>query len=312
MIERACGGQLDARAADGRRASILTLSGTPFEASVTGGRGKITPTVRYITETATQETDFATRVTAQLAAIRDIVAWLPNRGEMVADMLQSFVTALYPQPRNVPASYRSATWIGIVHHTAAPHHAARLKVYGDPGILPGTMDRLTRSWPGFADLAPVPDHEKLFKRAGAAIEVDAYGDVNHKIYLRGRYNDVAVPMKLVRYFGDPAWKLISELVECGVDAAQLHRYDLMVCCARGTGDPAFALYLGARKGDDLTEIVRELASRHHGTTKAVDALALAAKSCGAAWRYAGVGLGFSADCGVDKLNVYGTPTWGLA
>ncbi len=291
---------------------MLTLSGTPFEVSVTGGRGKVSPTVRYITETATQETDFAARLAAQIPAIRDIVAWLPNADEMVADMLQTFVAALYPHPTEVSASHRSATWVGIVHHTAAPHHAARLKVYGDPGILPGAMDRLTSTWPGFADLAPVPDHEKLFKRAGAAIEVDAHGNVNHKIYLRGRYNDVAVPMKLVRYFGDPAWNLISELVECGVDAARLHRYDLLVCCARGTGDPAFALYMGARKGDDLTEIVRELASRHHGTTQAVDALALAAESSGAAWRYAGVGLGFSADYGVDKLNVYGTPTWGPA
>src|SRR5690606_8794309 len=94
MVERACGGQLDARAPDGDRASTLTISGIPFEASVSGGRGELTPAIRYTTENATQETQFSSRVAAQLAAIRDLVAWLPNGDEAVADMLQSFVATL--------------------------------------------------------------------------------------------------------------------------------------------------------------------------------------------------------------------------
>ncbi|MEU7632704.1 hypothetical protein AB0C34_22370 [Nocardia sp. NPDC049220] len=49
-----------------------------------------------------------------------------------------------------------------------------------------------------------------------------------------------------------------------------------------------------------------------GTTHAVDALAQAAESCEATWSYSAVGLGFSPDHGVDKLNVYGTPTWSTA
>lgn len=309
MVERACGGQLDARAPDGGRASSLTLSGTPLEVSVSGGRGECTPAIRYTTENATQETRFGSRVTAQIAAIRDLVAWLPNGDETVADMLQSFVTTLYPDPAKVPALYRSATWIGIVQHTSAPHHAARLKVYGDPTIVPGALHRLCKIWPGFAELASVPDDGQFIKPAGVAIEVDAHGVVNHKIYLRARYNDVAVPMKLTRYFGDPAWEVLSELARGGVDAARFHRHDILVCCARSTDAPSFALYLGARRGTDLTGVVSELASRHHGSTHAVEALAQAAESCGASWRYAGVGLGFSADHGIDKLNVYVTPTW---
>lgn len=291
---------------------MLTASGIPFEASVTGGLGKFTPAVRYVTETATQETEFGSRVAAQLAAIRDLVAWLPNGDETVADMLQSFVATLYPDPAKVSARHRFVTWTGIAQHAAAPCHAERLKVYGNPSIVPGALHRLCSVWPGFDGLASVPDHEKLIKPGIVAIEVDALGKVNHKIYLGVRSNDVSVPMKLLRYFGDPAWEMLSELVRCGVDATKLHRQTFQVCCARGAGAPSFSLYLGAKQHNDLTGLVYELASRHHGTTQAVDALARAAESCGATLHYTGIGLGFSADQGIDKLNVYGTPTWSAA
>ncbi len=291
---------------------MLTISGAPFEASVSGGRGKFTPAIRYITETATQETRFASRVAAQLASLRDLVAWLPNGDESVVEMLRSFVTTLYPDPSKVPAQHRSATWTGIVHHAAAPRHAARLKVYGGLKIVPGALDRLCNAWPGFAGLVTVPDHEKLISPVAAALEVDARGGVNHKIYLKARYDDVAVPMKLSRYFGHPAWELLSEFVRCGIDAADLHRHDWFVCCSRSASGTGFGLSLGSRKHTDLGDLVSELASRHHGSTYAVDALAEAAQSRGAAWRYSAVGLGFSTDHGIDKLNVYGTPTWSAA
>jgi hypothetical protein len=160
-------------------------------------------------------------------------------------------------------------------------------------------------------LAPVSDRERLLTPVGAAIEVDAKGDVNYKVYSRASYADAAVPMKLVRYFGEPAWEMISELVRCGVDATKIHQHDLFVCCARGsgTGEPVVGLTLGSRKNPDLTRLALELADRHHGTTAAVDALAQAAESSGASWRYSAVGLGFSTDHGIDKLNVYGTPDW---
>ncbi|MCC3333452.1 hypothetical protein [Nocardia abscessus] len=312
MLERACAGQLDERAPDGCRASTLTATGLPLEASVSGGRGEFAPVIRYVTETATQETRFGPRLAAQLAAIRDLATWLPHGDETVADLMQSFVTILYPEPAKITARHRFSIWIGVIHHSAAPHHVARLKIYGDPLIVPGAVDRLSSKWPGFAGLAAVPDSEKLIKPVGAAIEVDAHGGVHHKIYLKARYNDVSVPMKLVRYFGDAAWQVLSELVRCGADAAELHQDDFFVCCARGAGDPTFSLHMVAKQRNDLTGLVRELASRHHGTTHAVDALSLAAKSVGATWRYTAVGLGFSAEHGIDKLNVYGTPTWSTA
>ncbi|MGW4327294.1 hypothetical protein ACWEKR_15510 [Nocardia sp. NPDC004573] len=309
MVDRACGGQLDQRRPDGRRASTLTTTGMPFEVSVSGGRGELTSAIRYATETATQETTFASRVSAQLAAIRDLVTWLPNGDESVAGMLQSFVTTLYPDPTAVPQRHRFATWIGVVHHADAPNNAARLKVYGNLKLVPGALQRLCDAWPGFAGLVSVPDNEKLIKPVGAAIEIDAHGEVNHKIYLRARYDDVGVPMKLVRYFGDAAWEILSELVRCGVDAARLHEHDFMVCCARSTGAPGFGIYATSKRNDELTALVRELACRHHGTTHAVDALSQAAQACGASWHYSLVGLGYSADHGIDKLNVYGVPTW---
>ncbi|WP_280478094.1 hypothetical protein [Nocardia asiatica] len=312
ILERACGGQLDALGPDGHRASMLTISGIPFEASVSGGRGTFSPAVRYITETATQEVTFGSRVTAQLAAIRDLVAWLPNGDRAVADLMQSFVTALYPDPSKVTAQHRSATWIGIVHHAAAPRHAARLKVYGGLRIVPGALDRLCDALPGFAGLATVPDHETLITPVAAAIEVDARGSVNHKIYSKASYDDVAVPMKLSRYFGHPAWELLSEFVRCGIDAARLHKHDWFVCCSRGATGTGFGISLGSRQRTDLSGLVSELASRHYGTTYAVDALARSAESCGAAWRYSAVGLGYSEEHGIDKLNVYGTPTWSTA
>ncbi|MGF6892326.1 hypothetical protein ABIA39_002669 [Nocardia sp. GAS34] len=305
MMERACGGQLDAQRPDGDRASLLTLSGIPFEVSVTGGRGKLTPVLRYTTETATQNMEISSRADAQLAAIRDLVGWLPKGDETVVDLFRSFVATLYPDPTKVPP--RIATWIGVAHDAATPRHAARLKMYCGLRV-PGALHRLCSTWPGFTEFASVAAEEKLFRPAFATIEVDAHGEVIHKLYLRARSNDVAVPMKLVRYFGDPAWEVLSELVQCGADAAELHRYGFFVSCARGSGAPVFGLDVGAGQ-HDLTGLARELASRHHGTTQAVDALAQAAESCGATLQYSYVGMGFSADQGIDKLKVYGAPTW---
>ncbi len=305
MMERACGGQLDARRPDGDPASLLTMSGIPFEVSVTGGRGKLTPVLRYTTETATQNMEISSRADAQLAAIRDLVRWLPKGNETVVDLFQSFIATLYPDPTKVPA--RSASWIGVVHDTATPRHAARLKMYCGLNV-PGALRRLCSTWPGFAGFASVPDEEKLFRPAFAAIEVDAHGEVIHKLYLKARYGDAAVPMKMVRYFGDPAWEVLSELVRYGADAAKLHQHDFFISRARGSGAPVFGLDVGARQ-HDMTGLARELASRHHGTTQAVDALAQAAESCGATLRYSFVGMGFSADHGIDKLKIYGAPTW---
>ncbi|MFI5715848.1 hypothetical protein [Nocardia sp. NPDC051750] len=310
VMDRACGGQLEARGPDGRRASTLTASGVPFEVSVSGGGGEFTPAVRYVTETATQEVSFGKRLASQLNAIDNLVTWLPNGDEAVAGLLRSFAATLYPDPAKVTKKYRLATWIGVVHHAAAPQCAARLKVYGGLNAVPGALERLRREWPGFAGLASVADDESLLAPAGAALEVDAVGNVSHKIYLKTGHRDVAVPMRLARIFGEPVWEAQSEFVRCGLDPAQLYRYRFFVCCSRGVGTPAVSLHLIAGRRDDLTALVNELAKQHHGTTAAVDALTGAAESSSGTWRYTGIGLGVSPVSGTTKLNVYGTPTWG--
>lgn len=178
-------------------------------------------------------------------------------------------------------------------------------------MVPGTLERLASASPGFRELLSVSENDEHFRYSLAAIEVDAHGNVTHKLYLASRSRDAAVPMKLVRHFGDPAWEVLSELVRCGVDPAGLHDHDFFVCCSRdSSGIKSFTLFIAARGSDDLSRLVPELASRHHGSTYAVDALAQAAQSQGASWHYSALGLGFSAADGIDKLNVYGTPTWG--
>ncbi|MFF0453747.1 hypothetical protein [Nocardia africana] len=310
VLARACGGQLAARAPDGRRASALTLSGIPFEVSVVGGRGRYAPAVRYLTEAGTQEPTFAARVGAQFATIGALADWLPSSGRKVADLLRSFLATLYPDPAQVPRRQRSTAWTGIVHHAAAPSQLSRLKVYGTAATAFGNSEEFFSVFPDFRELVSVPANDEHFRYSIAAIEVDANGDVTHKLYLTSRSRDTAVPMKLVRHFGDPAWEVLSELVRCGVDPAGLHDHDFFVCRSRDSnGIQSFALSVAAQRNDDLSLLVPELASRHHGSTYAVDALAEAARSQGAAWRYSALGLGFSAD-GIDKLNVYGTPTWG--
>lgn len=305
VLERACTRQLAPRGPDGRPASTMTRYGIPLEISVSGGRGEVAPALRYTAEAATQETSFAARVATQRAVIRDLAARLPNGSEPTADMLASFVATLYPATQPVPARCRSAAGTGIVHHPYAPGHIARLKVYGSPAIVPGTLQRLCSTWPEFSALASVPDDEKLIKVSGAALEVDAYGDINYKIYFKARPNDSAVPMKLVRHFGEPAWELVSELVSCGLDAADLHRHTIFFCRAPGGS----ALLIGRTRDNDLSGLARELAARHHGSPHGVDTMVRAVESSGAKWHYTAVALGFSAGSGIEKLTVYGAPVW---
>ncbi|GAA5043404.1 hypothetical protein [Nocardia callitridis] len=311
VLDRACGGQLAARAKDGRPASALTVSGIPLEASVSGGSGQFTPAVRYATEAGTQELDSSVRFAEYHAAIRDLTAWLPERVDPTgaAEMLSSFVATLLPDPTKLAARHRSAACLGIVHHALDPGHLARLKVYG-LFIDPGATDRVRAAWPSFAPLGGVPDNETMIRPLGAALELDARGELTHKVYLRVRHNDPAAPMKLVRHFGDAAWEVLAELDRCGVDTATLHRHTLFVCCARrGSAPASFALYVGARGQENFPDSITELATRHHGGTDAVDTLTLAAESAGAQWHWGGFGIGFAPTRGVDKFGVYGTPVW---
>lgn len=305
----ACGARLHPLWPDGRRATTLTLSGFPLEVSVTGGRGEVVPALRYVTEMATDRTEFADRAATQLAAIPDLVARLPDGDAAVADLLRSFVATVYPDPAAVSRRHRFVTWTGVTHSAALPHHAAHLKVYANLRAIPGAVDRLCREWAGFTGLATVPEGQKSVGPVAAALEVEAGGALTHKIYLSTRFGDPAVPGELIRYLGDPIAELLAEYASCGVDADLVRQYNIVLCRAFRDGVESVTLYLLAKRRTDATEPARALAARHHGSTAAVDALAHAAESCRAEWFYSGMGLGFSAVGGIDKLNVYGTPLW---
>lgn len=308
VLDLASGGHLAERRRDGCRASRLTRSGLPFEVSVSGGGATLTPAVRYVTETATQETVFGSRVAAQLTAIDALATRLPGAGRAPSAVLRAFVETSYPASARAPR-LRAPAWTGIVHHAAMPCHVTRLKAYARADT-PSAVARLSEVFPAFAGLASVPENEKLIAPSFAALEVDAQGKITHKLYLKVRH-DIAAPMKLVRHFGDPAWEVLSELGRCGLDPAQLYDHDFFVCYARESGAPTFTLHMTARYYE-FGDLVAELAQRHHGTTRAVTALVGAAESTGAAWHYSAIGLGCSPDHGIDKLNVYGVPAWGRA
>ncbi|MBB5918763.1 hypothetical protein BJY24_007675 [Nocardia transvalensis] len=309
VFDRACGGQLNPRGPDGRRASTLNGSGLPLDVNVTGGLGEVMPVIRYVTQSGTEHREFGPRVAAQLAVIRDLAGWLPHGSRASADLLQNFVETLFPDPDKVAVGERFATWTGVVHHAAMPHHLARLKVYGNLSAVPGALRRLCDAWPGFAGLIPEFDSRRLIKPVFAALEVDASGDLNHKIYLDTRTGDAAVPTTLVRYFGEPVREALAEFARCGVDPDEIHKTKIIVCCASSVQTSSVTTYIGHARHLGTIEMARELSIRHHGTTRAVDALTRAAESCGAMWRRSYVALGFSAERGLDKLNVYGPPVW---
>ncbi|WP_063036795.1 hypothetical protein [Nocardia grenadensis] len=309
VLEHASGGQLNTKRGDGRQASTLTLSGLPFEASVTGGRGRTTRAVRYVTEPATQETTFESRLTAQRIAVGELVRRLASGGDETTGLFRSLIEYVHPEPALVPTWYSGSTFIGVVYRDMAALPVSGIKVYCGPLRSPAALEGLCRQLPGFAGLATVPEEGRpLLRPLLATLEANALGEVVYKVYMSVRPH-IATPMKLVRYFGDPAWEILSELVACGADPTALHRYHYFICRARGPGASTLTLNPLALGDIDLTEVTRELATRHHGSTHAVDAMAAAARAVGAAWHYSALGVGFSADHGIDKLNVYGVPIW---
>ncbi|MBF6274826.1 MULTISPECIES: hypothetical protein [Nocardia] len=310
-LRSACAGRLNARGPDGRRASQLTSTGMPFEISLTGGRGARTPAVRYGTEIIPPGRGNSARFIALSAAIRELAALLPVADRSVVETIETFLEAIYPLSLRQSARKPLWTWLGVVHHAALPHRLAGLKVYGTPNASPGAFERLCRAWPGFEEVLTLPDDEKYFAPIFVAIEIDALGEVTEKAYLRPRCRDVVLPMKLVRSFGDPAWEVLRELVECGVDAAGLYKNDFIACRARRGDRTTFTLSFCPRRGENIDELASELAARHHGTLDAIDAMTHAAKTTHATVTFSVLGLGFSPESGIDKFTVYGTPTWDL-
>jgi hypothetical protein len=131
VFARASAGYDGPRGRDGLRVTAITPSGVPFEASVTGGAGRSSASLRYVTEVATAMPFFGPRLAAQRAALDDLVGWLPPAARAAAGELRAAVDVLFPDPTVVPARTRFATTFGVVHRADVPGGIAGLKLYGN-------------------------------------------------------------------------------------------------------------------------------------------------------------------------------------
>jgi hypothetical protein len=312
VFARASAGYGRPRSDDGRRLSAITPSGVPFEASVTGGDGRWDRAVRYVTETATAMPFFGPRLTAQRAALADLVGFLPRAARAAGDELAELPATLFPDPGAVRARTRFAVTFGAVHRPEVPGHLAGLKVYGNLTADEGGLPRLARRWPALAAVAAVVEGLPFLAPRFATVEAGADGRVGHKLYLRAARAGGAALGLLARRFGGDAGGLVDEMADAGVDLAAGRR-SLFVCCASppGGGDPALSLHFTAKGlGLDrpaMATLAGGLAARHHGSTGGVDALGAAATASGGRWRTTVVGVGLPPGGGIGKVNVYVAP-----
>lgn len=289
---------------DGRRTSVLTPSGVPFEASVSGGDGRTAAELRYVTEAGTAVPFFAHRLAAQRAAVGDLARWLaggPAEAGAAGAELQAFLDTLFPDPGAVPARTRLAALVGVVHRPDVPGHVARLKVYGNLAADGGSLARVAERWPPFARLAGALDGPTGARAHFATLEVDASGERVHKLYLRTRLADLDgdLPDGLDR-------RDVAPRDERG-PVYLCHRARPAGEGAGGVEGPAVSVHLPAKAlGLDplgMASLARRLAERWHGATGHVDALADAAAAAGGTWAHTVVGLGRTG----GKLNVYMAP-----
>ncbi|MGH9209958.1 MAG: hypothetical protein ACRD2C_04680 [Acidimicrobiales bacterium] len=312
VFATASSGYAGFRVRDGRRASVITPSGVPFEASVTGGNGRPAAALRYVTEVASGVPFFRPRLTAQRAALDQLTGWLPGDGtsKIAEAELPCFVDTLFPDPAAVPARNRFATWFGIVHRDDVPARLAGLKVYGIMIDGHAALDRLAARWRGFSELSRLVAEAPSLRPYMADLEVHATGDIRCKVYLlsmagRGPLDALAGGV------GAEAAAVDAELGRLGVTVTSWSR--VLVCCEPDSGSgarlsvhvPAKSLALGS---SDIAALTRALAASHHGDTTEVDALDhAAAQAAGPPWAYTFVGLGLEPGGGVGKLNLYLAP-----
>jgi hypothetical protein len=120
VFATASAGHAGTRLRDGRRASTLTPSGVPFEASVTSGAGRPATALRYVTEPGCGMPFFGLRLAAQRRALAELAGWLPEPGRAGVDELRTLADVLFPEVAAVPARTRFAVFLGIVHGPEAP------------------------------------------------------------------------------------------------------------------------------------------------------------------------------------------------
>ncbi len=312
-----CGGP---RGRDGRRASALTPSGVPFEASVTGGAGRSAVALRYVTEPGAGLPFFGPRLAAQRGAVADLAARLAPDARPGGEEVRALPDVLFADPGAVPARTRFASFVGVVHTPEHPAHLAGLKVYGnlravDPS---GAVARLRRRWPGFGVLDDLTCD--LAEYAGpltvqfAALEAGP-GGLRSKLYVRTRRAGPPGLAALARRVGaDPA-ALDAALADAGL-APDRWRRPVFACLATradGGGAVALSVHVAARSADlhpaAMAAVAEQLAGRH-GDAESFAALtrAMAAAGPGGGFAVTVVGVGLAAGGGVGKVNVYAAPT----
>jgi hypothetical protein len=310
------GGRTSPRRHDGRRASVLTPSGVPFEASVTGGGSRSAASVRFVGETGTGLPFFGPRLAAQRRALDELARWLPPTGAAHVGLaeLRGALDVLFPDPAAVPARTRFATFLGVVHRPEWPAHLAGLKLYGnlrahDP---PATLVRLRDRWPAFGDVHDLVGDLSYLVPQFTTIEVDAEGRVGHKLYVRTRRANAAGLAVLARRFGADLAPLADELRAAGIPPEVWQR-PLFLCCARHAAGVELSVHLSAAglglDAAPMAELAGGVATRH-GDPAGFAALAHAIDRAGGAdaWAITVVGVGLVAGGGLGKVNVYAAPT----
>jgi hypothetical protein len=324
VFARASDGYRGPRGRDGRRVTAISPSGVPFEASVTGGSGRSSSALRYVTETATGMPFFGPRLAAQRAALDDLVRWLPPAARGAARQLRDVVDVLFPDPAAIATRRRFATLFGIVHGPEVPDGIVRLKVYGNvragapmngrpdehPSVAP--LARLADRWPEVGALHALVCDVGFLEPHFTTVEVDAAGRVTRKLYLRTYRADAAGVAVLARRFGAEAGPVVDELRAAGVgDDVWRGRY--FVCAATGPdGERELSVHLPSKalRLDPLgmDRLARRLVDRH-GERAGLDALDAASERAGGrdVWPTTVIGVGLAGDGGLGKVNVYRAP-----
>lgn len=320
-------GSAGPRGRDGRRASALTPSGAPFEASVTGGGGRSGAALRYVCEPGTRSPYFGPRLAAQRRAIADLSARLAP-GDGAGDEVGALLDVAFPDPASVPARTRFASFVGVVHTARHPRHLAGLKGYVNLRAAGRDASvRLARRWPGFRVLGDVvgdlagdggpltTEFAALEVGDGPAVapDVPASRGGRVKLYLRTRTAGAAGAAPLVRRVGGEVDAFTAALADAGVRADGWRR-PVFACVSTGAAGsggvdlsvhvPARALDLGA---DDMAGVARSLVERH-GAAQALPALVAAMAAAGdTAFGVTVVGVGLPPGGGIGKVNVYAAP-----
>lgn len=319
VFARASAGYTGPRGRDGLRVTAITPSGVPFEASVTGGAGRSSAALRYVTETATGMPFFGPRLAAQRAALDDLVAWLPPVAQPAAAELQETVDVLFPDPAAVPARRRFATTFGIVHRDDVPAGIAGLKLYGNLRAGDGALARAAAHQPAIATLHRMVDDLGFLTPHFLTVEVDAAGRLRHKLYLRTARATPAGLVLLARRFGTDATEVFGMLERAGVPEAAWTRpfFACVETGADGDGGPGLSFHLSAKAlrldTDGMAGLARHLMGEHAGdgfggaAAGALEALDAASDRAGGAWTTTVVAAGLARRGAAGKVNVYVAP-----